>query len=79
MAIFTDIIKIVTMFTNTIFEDSKKSERIRNYLPHAMESTSVFLDIAEFSDFQWKTADFSRAQGLCRMIHIFFGSSLVKV
>ena len=52
MAIFTDIIKIVTMFTNTIFEDPKKSERIRNYLPHAMESTSVFLDIAEFADFQ---------------------------
>ena len=52
MAIFTDITKIVTMFTKTIFEDSKKSKRIRNYLPHAMESTSVFLDIAKFADFQ---------------------------
>ena len=63
MAIFTDIIKIVTMFTKTIFEDSKKSKRIRNYLPHAMESTSVFLDIAKFADFQWKTADFSELKG----------------
>ena len=52
MAIFTDIIKIVTTFTKTIFEDSKKSKRIRNYLPHAMESTVVFLDIAKFADFQ---------------------------
>ena len=52
IAVFTDIIKIVTIFSKTIFEDSKKSERIRNYLPHAMESTSVFLDIAEFADFQ---------------------------
>ena len=30
VANFADIIKIVTMFTKTIFKDSKKSKRIRN-------------------------------------------------
>ena len=32
VAIFADIIKIVTMFVKAIFKDSKKVERIRNYL-----------------------------------------------
>ena len=43
-----------------------------------MESISVFLDITKFSDFQWKNADVSRTQGVCQVIHIFFGSSLGK-
>ena len=30
VAIFADIIKIVTMFTKKIFQDSKKVKRIRN-------------------------------------------------
>ena len=44
-----------------------------------MQSVSVFLDIAKFADFLWKNADFSRIQGVCHVIHIFFGTSLVKV
>ena len=43
------------------------------------QSISVFLDIAKFSDFQWKNADVNRTQGVCHLIHIFFGSSLGKV
>ena len=44
-----------------------------------MESISVFLDIAKFVDFWLKNADVGRTQGLCHVIHIFFGASLVKV
>ena len=40
---------------------------------------SVFLDIEKFSDFWWKNADVSRAQGTCHVIYIFFESSLGKV
>ena len=32
VAIFANIIKIVTMFFNTIFKDIKNVKRIRNYL-----------------------------------------------
>ena len=44
-----------------------------------MQSIHVFLDIAKSADFPWKTADFSRTQGMCHVIHIFFGSFLGKV
>ena len=44
-----------------------------------MLSVSVFLDIIKFADFWWKDADVSRTQGVCNVIHIFFGSSLGKV
>ena len=30
--IFADIIKFVTIFTKTIFKDSRKVKRIRNYV-----------------------------------------------
>ena len=32
-SLFADIIKIVTMFTKTIFKNSKKVKRTRNYVP----------------------------------------------
>ena len=32
VAIFADIIKIVTMFIKTIFKNSRKVKRIRNYV-----------------------------------------------
>ena len=32
VAIFADIIKIVTMFTKTILKDSRKARRSRNYV-----------------------------------------------
>ena len=32
VTIFADIIKIVTMFIKTIFKDSRKVKRIRNYV-----------------------------------------------
>ena len=44
-----------------------------------MQSISVFLDIAKLADFRLKNADVNRAQGVCHMIHSFFGSSLGKV
>ena len=44
-----------------------------------MQSISVFLDIAKFSNFQWKNADVSRTQSLFHVIDIFFGSSSRKV
>ena len=44
-----------------------------------MYQIAVVLDIAKFVDFQWKNDDFSRTQGVCHMIHIFFGPSLGKI
>ena len=44
-----------------------------------MQSIHVFLDIAKFADFRWKIADASGTQGVCHVIHIFFGSFLGKV
>ena len=44
-----------------------------------MQSISVFLDIAKFTDFRRKSADVGRKQGMCRVIHIFFVSSLGKI
>ena len=44
-----------------------------------MESISEFLDIAKIADFWSKNADVSRTQGVCHVIHIFFGSSLGKI
>ena len=49
VAIFADIIKIVTMFIKKMFEDSKKVKRIRN---NASKSLSVFLNRAKFTDFR---------------------------
>ena len=33
VANFTEIIKIITIFTKTIFKDTKKVKRIRSYVP----------------------------------------------
>ena len=33
VAIFADIIKVITMFIKKIFKDSRKVKRIRNYVP----------------------------------------------
>ena len=44
-----------------------------------MQSISVFLDVAKFADFRSKTADLSRTQEMCYVIHIFFGFSLGQV
>ena len=50
IAVFADIIKIITMFIKTIFEDSKKFQRIRNYVSKR-NLCLVFLDLAKFVDF----------------------------
>ena len=42
-----------------------------------MQFLSVFPDIANFADFGWENADFSRTQRVCQVIHIFFRSFLV--
>ena len=44
-----------------------------------MQSISVFIEIAKFTNFQWKNAYVSRTQGIYHMIHIFFGSPLGKI
>ena len=40
-----------------------------------MQSISVCSDIPKLSDFQLKSADVSRTQGVCHVFHICFGSS----
>ena len=57
------------MFTKTIFEDAKEF----------VESIPVFPVILKIADFRWKNAGFSRTQGMCHMIYVFFGSSFGKV
>ena len=42
VAMFVDIIKIVTMFISTIFKDSKKGKRIRDY----QNQNAVYICIA---------------------------------
>ena len=44
-----------------------------------MQSIFVFLDKPKFADFQLKNANVGRTQGMCHVIHTFFGSSLGKV
>ena len=41
---FSDIIKVETMFIKTILKDSRKVRRVRN-------DVSVFFDVAKFVDF----------------------------
>ena len=65
------------MFVKTIFKDSIKFKRIRNYVSKC--NLSVFLDIANFAGFPQKNADVNRTQEVCHVIHIFFGFSLGKV
>ena len=76
VAIFADIMKILTDFIIAIYKDSRKVKINRSYASKYNQSISVFLDIAKVADFRWKNADISRTQGECHVIHIFFGSSL---
>ena len=41
-----------------------------------MHSLHVFLHIAKYADFRQKITNISRTQGMCNVIHIFFGSFL---
>ena len=52
VAIFADIIKILTRFIKKIFKDSRKVKKIRNYVP--IQSISAFIDITKFADFREK-------------------------
>ena len=49
VAIFADIIKILTMFIKKIFKDSRKVRRVRKYV--SKWNLSVFRGIAKFADF----------------------------
>ena len=40
-----------------------------------MQSVSVFLGIVKFADFWQKNTGVSRTQGVCHVMHTFFGSS----
>ena len=77
VASFAYIIKILTMFLETIFKYSRKVKRIRNYVSKCNLYLSFL--ILQIPDFWWKDADVSRTQGLCHVIHIFCGPSLGKV
>ena len=44
-----------------------------------MQSIFVFPDITKVAGFWWKNTQVSRTQGVCRVIYMFFGSSLGKV
>ena len=72
VANFADIIKILTMFI-------KKVRRFGSNVPIYLMYLSVFSDMTKFADFRKKSADVSRTQVLCHVVHIFFGSSLGKV
>ena len=69
--------KIVTMFIKTIFKDSKKVKELEIMYQNAIYT--VFLDKVKFADFLSKNYDVSRTQGMCHLIHMFFGSSLGNV
>ena len=74
VTIFADIIQIVIMFMKTIFKNWKDFKRIRNYVPR-WNLYMYFLISGE----NMLMADVSITQGVCHVIHIFFGSSLAKV
>ena len=59
VASYADIINIATIFTKPIFKDSKKVERMKNYV-----RISVFLDITNIADIRCKNAIVSKAQGV---------------
>ena len=44
-----------------------------------MQSIPAFSDKLKIAEFHWKNTDVSRAQGVCLVIYVFFGSSLGKV
>ena len=69
--------KIVTMFIKTIFKDSKKVKELEIMYQNAIYT--VFLDKVKFADFLSKNYDVSRTEGMCHLIHMFFGSSLGNV
>ena len=77
VANFVDVIKIVTMFIKKNLKSQRKLKELK--LMYQNESTSVFSDIAKFSDFRFKNADVSTTQEVYHVIHIFFRFSLGKV
>ena len=71
IAIFADIIKIVTMFLKTIFKDSIQIKKIRNYVSKC-NLYLYFLIQQNMLISSKKNADVSRTQRVCHVIHIFF-------
>ena len=65
------------MFIKTIFKDSKKVKELEIMYQNAIYT--VFLDKVKFADFLSKNYDVSRTEGMCHLIHMFFGSSLGNV
>ena len=78
VAIFADIIKIVTMCIKTILKDSRKVRRIRNYV----SKWNLYLNILIQQNLLIsgkKNADLNRTQEVCHVIYIDFGSYLVEL
>ena len=44
-----------------------------------MFQSAIYICISWYIDFLWKNADIGRTQGVCHVIHKFFGSSLGEV
>ena len=78
VANFADIIKIVTMLIRKTFKESKKKLKELQI----MYENAIYIWIFWCRKIWWfsiKNVDVSRVKGLCRVIHIFLGSSLGKV
>ena len=60
-----------------LLETQKKLKELKVCIK--MQCISVFLDITKADNFQLKNVDVSRTQGVCHVIYMFFGTSLVKV
>ena len=73
VAIFADILKIVTMFVKTILKYSKKVKRFRNYVLKC-NLYQYFLIQQNLLIFDEKNADISTTQRVYHVIYIFFGS-----
>ena len=67
----------MTIFIKTIFKDTKKLKGLEIMYQNAVYI--CILDLAKFADFRWRNGYGSRTQGVCNVIHIFFGSSVGKV
>ena len=73
MAIFVGIIKIIAIFIKKISRKIKNKEKLKeSEIMYQNAIYTAFFDLAKFTDFRWKSADVSRTQVVCRVIHIWF-------
>ena len=78
LAVFANIMKVVTMFRKTICKDSLNINITRNYVPKCNQYLYLLM-WQNFLNSDKKNAGISRNQGVCVVTHIMFWSSLGKV